>query len=540
MKTPEFVSFMPDPGNPKPDFSAVLAGSKRIQKIKKWQHSVAALTTLAVISAGIWFSQMLSSNKVENQSTNLAKTKPELPPETNTTTPLLAPENAVSAISKPQHSLPAIFSEEFTILAESGARIVTKNGSVIILEANSLRDQNGTMVKGKVKINFTPIMDVADMLLSGVGMTYDSGGIHRDFKSAGMFEINATQNGQELTLIPNGKSAVYLASPWMAGKEFNQYFKNERDDNWKYIAPAVTLSPDQLPAPISELIAGKTTETPDAIYDIRSTYYISMNYDPKEFPELGELGKRTFYLIYERDVPKMRNNTYNQVKINKHPLQKGIYIISYWLKDELVVTIDVVPTKFENSAQNVATLNKKMADYARYISNMENMKISQKSVEDQAMQDVVSRLSAEEKITMEDRVKEMKKRGKISQKVNEVFSVFQLSGFGFYNSDCPMSFPIGPEVIAKLSLDQPSDILRSSFYMADRSSNTLFTISPNSQGEYKFTYAPGADYLFCIIDNSAGLFINKDPNFEGEGNIQLPMKLVEAKQTQDIKKLLLK
>ena len=87
-------------------------------------------------------------------------------------------------------------SENFTVNSESVITITTANGNLISFPANAFVDQEGNPVTGNVDIAITEVMEISDMILSGM-MTNSDQGI---LSSQGEFNVVVTQNGVELEL----------------------------------------------------------------------------------------------------------------------------------------------------------------------------------------------------------------------------------------------------------------------------------------------------------------------------------------------------
>lgn len=121
----------------------------------------------------------------------------------------------------------------FTLDASKENQIRTKEGTTITIPANTLVDKNGKAVKGKVKLNYRSIDTPGEIIASGIPMTYDSAGVKNDFISAGMFEIGATQKGEEL-FIADGKSINVDFASFKTGDDFSFYQINPENGKWSY------------------------------------------------------------------------------------------------------------------------------------------------------------------------------------------------------------------------------------------------------------------------------------------------------------------
>ena len=74
------------------------------------------------------------------------------------------------------------------------------SGTTIDIPTNAVVDKNGKPVKGEYDLVYQEFRDAADIVFSGIPMTYTSSGTEYNFSSVGMYEIRANQNGNELQL----------------------------------------------------------------------------------------------------------------------------------------------------------------------------------------------------------------------------------------------------------------------------------------------------------------------------------------------------
>jgi hypothetical protein len=86
----------------------------------------------------------------------------------------------------------------FDLIAEKGGTIVGKDGTLIILGANSLLDINGKSITGKVEAELIEAIDWEDMI--AYNLTTTSGG--KRLSSGGMMRIRYKQNNEEVFVNP--------------------------------------------------------------------------------------------------------------------------------------------------------------------------------------------------------------------------------------------------------------------------------------------------------------------------------------------------
>ncbi|HLG02890.1 MAG TPA: hypothetical protein VI731_04805, partial [Bacteroidia bacterium] len=120
----------------------------------------------------------------------------------------------------------------YTTSASSGGTLIHPTGTKIAIPEKAFVDDAGNPVTGSVIIDYREFRDPVDIMVSGIPMVYDSGGIKSDFESAGMFEINASAGGKEVFLA-NGKKVDIEFAVVDTASTYNFYRLDEKM-GWKY------------------------------------------------------------------------------------------------------------------------------------------------------------------------------------------------------------------------------------------------------------------------------------------------------------------
>jgi len=114
--------------------------------------------------------------------------------------------------------------ENYTFEADSGIIINTGSGSQIRIKPSSLVNSKGEQAKGQVDIKFREFHDASSIFLAGIPMSTDSN--RSSFlQSAGMFELRAYANGEELNL-SNGAFADIELAAYKNNKGYNLFHLN--------------------------------------------------------------------------------------------------------------------------------------------------------------------------------------------------------------------------------------------------------------------------------------------------------------------------
>ena len=130
--------------------------------------------------------------------------------------------SGVPFISTPPRSIPAPNAEESPcknfeldffvneIDAQTGGSFETQDSkSVFYFPQNIIVDKKGKTVYGKVEIHYREYRNAAQMAFSKIPMVYTENGKEFFFNSAGMFEVRAYQNGEELFIKPGASFKVH-------------------------------------------------------------------------------------------------------------------------------------------------------------------------------------------------------------------------------------------------------------------------------------------------------------------------------------------
>ncbi|HEY1039873.1 MAG TPA: hypothetical protein VGF30_10735, partial [Bacteroidia bacterium] len=227
--------------------------------------------------------------------------------------------------------------EVYTINAEKGDTLYSKSGSVILFPKNSMVDENGKPVTGDVKVTYREFNDPVDFFISGIPMSYDSAGASYDFRSAGMCELKATQNGKEVFVNPQSKPEINLMSN-SNDPAFNLYYLDENKKSWQPKGKDVLTT---LPAKEHEndvkketgkkiappMPAGTPPVKPNKVED--ASRVIEIEVAPGDYPELAAFHNVKFEILKEEKFsPKDAEEEWNEVKVVRSATP-GIYTVKF-------------------------------------------------------------------------------------------------------------------------------------------------------------------------------------------------------------------
>lgn len=119
---------------------------------------------------------------------------------------------------------------DYTVDVSQGRTITTETGTTIIIPKGAFKDADGNPVKGNVDIAYREFHDAAAIIASGIPMTNAEG--DKYMETAGMFEINGSQNGQEVNIADNKEIEVKMAS-FVEGENFDFFRFDKKACNWE-------------------------------------------------------------------------------------------------------------------------------------------------------------------------------------------------------------------------------------------------------------------------------------------------------------------
>jgi hypothetical protein len=157
------------------------------------------------------------------------------------------------------------------IQAEAAQLVRLENGSSIQIPKDAFVDANGKKVTGKMDLGYRQFDDPADIIASGIPMTFkNEEGTTEQLESGGMFELRGSVGGEPVFVAPGKSIKTTLASSVVGAYDF-YYLESDgavetnSNSKWKKLTNTV----DDIPA--------STFEAPDSF---------QLKYNIKEHPNL--------------------------------------------------------------------------------------------------------------------------------------------------------------------------------------------------------------------------------------------------------------
>ncbi len=222
--------------------------------------------------------------------------------------------------------------ESFNVLNEKGGKIELAEGGYIDIPAGAFSNDSGQVLSGGIEIKFRDFKNPAEIIASGIPMTYDSLGTSSDFQSAGMYEIKAFQNGKEVSVTGGKQIEVGLTSA-RADADYNFYDLKE-DGNWNY---NFTCKPNENPLYAEKIEeAKKSLKAKEPIRPVKaddSTLVFDFAYNKGAFPELAAF-KNVLWTPFNnaKAFNEVTKSHVTSVTIEKNERYGGVYNLKVWIK----------------------------------------------------------------------------------------------------------------------------------------------------------------------------------------------------------------
>lgn len=447
----------------------------------------------------------------------------------------------------------------FTFEAGEPQEITTPSGSVIMVPADGIVDAHGNPVDGEVELSYREFHDAADFFVSGIPMVYDSAGMKMHFESAGMFEILGNQEGVPVYVNPDSPLQVDLTS-YQPGSQFNIYKLNAETGEWSFItkdtagkidvaaaeAEVDALLADHTPEEVENKLNASLDKLQQEVQDLNNNtpvmpvkankdlFNLSISVDEKEFPEIAAYRDVVFEITEENENfdPEMVNINWDDVALSKEGDQ---YLLTFVksTREETFITRPVLVGKSYDDAE--------AAFAAKFAASNELLAQKQEAIEERQKQLEYLYLQNDRIRQNANDMAEARRRAQARANGTEgiVKRAFTVTGFGIWNSDCPLNLPQGRMFAAKFVKKDKEDFEFSlpNVFLVERGKNAMYTMYEDIYGE--FTYNPESDNVMWGVDDANRLvmystedFEDFDKNYQPTDSVNFTMQIVDRKITK--------
>jgi hypothetical protein len=442
----------------------------------------------------------------------------------------------------------------YKVKAEQGATIKHKTNSKIIIPKKAFVNKQGQDIVGDVEIKYREFHNQADIIASGIPMTYDSAGVESHLESAGMIDIKGYQNGEPVYINPKKQITVEFQSERTEDK-YNMYVLDTVAKNWTYLNRDNSLVGKKHPShaaqnPASketvETISSTKTETlqkqldaiPPKIEAEKVVYTKKVNQLPKvttptkpakanagrpqfeldvnykEFPELEAFKNAVFEVGAENKNfnSKLADVTWNSAEVSEGPIKGKNYILTLKLKEQVEKLI-VYP------ALTGADYDKALKQYEAKFADYKNLVVKREADEKKLREEFEAKQAAyiiEQKNLSDEMVKEKVRLWKEQEARQleefagmnsemKVTRIFNISSFNIYNSDCPNNLPKGAKMNPIFVSNDKSTVRPTVIYLICHSKNLVYNLP---YGE--LPYNPKEKYSLCVIARGKVFLCDKE------------------------------
>lgn len=316
-----------------------------------------------------------------------------------------------------------IVADEFQILPTKDTIIYHKSGSVISIPKGAFLDEKGNVISTSVDLKFRMFSNPLEIYLAGIPMNFtNENGEELVFESAGMFEINASNNGKAVLVNPNSKIKVDAVS-FSDDPKFNRYDLDPTTNTWR------ELGKDEINTATKKEELERLPEAPIAPKEAGKFAF-------QVFDELNEKDKLEEYKDVWFEPVDGKKCGFNFTKdILVKDLKNGTYEVTFvpWGKiSDTTKTSCICYLSFKDKVQYSKALSAYKKKYAKLISKLEN---DRKRIE--SAWEVYNK-KAREYNFFRDRNEIETLTG-----TRKILRTLEINQFGLVNLDYPHSYPKG-------------------------------------------------------------------------------------------------
>ena len=417
--------------------------------------------------------------------------------------------------------------QEFSVDGSRDTTILFNSGSLIKIQANTFVDSARNPIVGLVELKYREFHNVGEIILARIPMTYDSAGTEYHFESAGMFELNAFQNGKPVFITNDKSIEVSLASLDKSGTKFNQYYLDPASQKWNYTG-------EDFPTIVGLTDSAKLIDSAKSGFDVikpivkkknQQQFTISISYD--EYPELKAFDNVLFEVSpetknFDPSTAKMKWDDVDVERIGKTNSYKLTFV-----GNSKTYEIIAYPVVEKNN------LKKSQAKFEQLYANYKTQSGIRDNVDKDIERKLQSQLSVSQKAVNYFKAlaqsRENKRLAENAATTEEIiYRSFQVKNFGIWNSDCPSSMPQEAIVKAKYVDESGQEVKIAVVYLVETGRNALFTLYEGK----KVYFNPEKDNTIIVMtkDNSLGIFTKDQFKYLDKDTKEFTFKLKIVKK----------
>lgn len=287
--------------------------------------AVTVITTVTLVS--IYFNGDFGTNKNQENNSDTLKTK--------------------SFIEKPFANQDIPY-ETYVVSSNCTHQLTTNSGTNLRIPQDAFTDSLGNPVSFPIELKYREFRNPVDFFVAGIPMKYDSAGTDYTFESAGMLELRAFKDGQELLLAKDKAIGVDMKSP-SSDKDFNIYYLDTNKRNWVYKGKDEIAAIDESETGTTgRLNQNNKTEIVSKpalpVKTDKSKFVFKLAVDLREFPELS-LYNKVLFQVKESDQkfdPALYSVKWSNAKLEESYSAQNLYTLLL-SKNDTTIKVPVIP-----------------------------------------------------------------------------------------------------------------------------------------------------------------------------------------------------
>jgi hypothetical protein len=402
--------------------------------------------------------------------------------------------------------------EAIAFLNEAGSVSKTTRGTMVIVPENAFVYEDGTPVKGEVKVDIKEIFTPAEIILSGIPMNVEHNGKIEPFISDGMFDIRASAQNKAVK-IAEGKSITVCNESNKENTDFDYWYFDEKSGQWDNLGnrgqtstmnEVQQMAEETNPVKTKEYVSFQAVQNPSikSIQAAPGTQSIQTNRTAGTSKSSSGSGKKEMSISGDDYVFSLNANyqSYPELASYKNVIWKTVQPLS---SDE--------EKAFESSVKQIGSnIELKCIDEEKLIYNMNygsnSIKIEPILTDGgKKAKEQFAKMDKNYKAALEEHNNEVKRQIKIAQVAQKVYNVFSVMKLGIYNCDRFYSSPKAPGFFTLLK--NGIELKQNIYAVLEKNEGVVALSAPYLQnGRYRI---PSTDVAGFIHIDSEGLIYKK-------------------------------
>lgn len=458
------------------DFDNVLQNSRVVPRLfhsKPWFYGASALFVL-LLALGLWFSYQ-SDNEPSKKYTPQVTTYAELQH-----IPSIQPISETADLAYLVYSIDP----------KRGGNILLQSGTEIRFDRNCFQTRSTSPVEIKVR----EFRDFTEAFAAGIPMDH---GKNETMETAGMIEIRAMQDGENVEIAPGKEMRVSLAL-YKNPENFSFWHLEEQKAQWKAMdAIFLVEDPEEINREIkrtqfnlgkvdekklvcqSELTEIEQRKPDNSLMPQMGSRKLQIDFDEKEFPELRGYKEIEFeYVHYNEEVAKiLKSRVWTNVELKKQDDYLAVFTA-----DKIKQSVKVRPVLKGKTLQEVQKqITAAQEEYEKTVTAKaeELEELTKRSLQLKAKLEGLKHDQLQELKRQQNwAANKMENNRKSAQLINAV-AVFETNRFGLFNCDKPISYPQKPEVLMAFVDSDGHPLQLSEAYVFDFKQEVRFDFGSN-------------------------------------------------------------